>query len=226
GGYGSDIGPRAQGQMGFTNLANVPPVGALVLAPTGAIRPGHPGVEYWNADPSCCDVDHVGNDDVAYLGHALIDEAIARGWHVDRSRVFVVGRSNGGFMAERLACDRADVVTAIVDLAGQGESTAAAPPASTRPVHALIDHSLADTGIHYDAGTYYALYLAPKVSYVGTLTTIAQRAAPAGCTNLALAKAQAYDHDSAVAGNDTDRLTMTCTAGSDGAHYEIEHWRE
>ena len=57
-------------------------------------------------------------DDVAYVG-GLIDEAL-RTWPVDPKRVYIVGHSNGDFMAHRLACERADVVVAIAGLAGAG----------------------------------------------------------------------------------------------------------
>jgi len=213
GGYGSDTGFGAQIGMGWRYLKDIPG-GVLILAPDGAIRPGT-AARYWNADPACCDVGHVGNDDVAYLG-GLIESVLAAGWNVDRTRVFVAGRSNGGFMAHRLACGRADLVTAIVDLAGAGRSTVAPVCLSTLPVAALVDHSQADAGIKYPGGTWMW-----NVLYPSTLTTLAQRAAQNGCTGqLELVAASAYDHDSAQPGAETDRLAYT------GCPVAVEHWRE
>ena len=53
---------------------------------------------------------------VAYL-RAIIRDVMAR-YPVDRRRVFVVGHSNGGFMAYRMACEASDLVTGVVSLAG------------------------------------------------------------------------------------------------------------
>ena len=39
-------------------------------------------------------------------------------YNVDPGRVCLIGHSNGGFMSHRFACDRADLVAAIVSLAG------------------------------------------------------------------------------------------------------------
>ena len=55
-------------------------------------------------------------DDSAYLS-ALIDQ-IKGTYAVDARRVYLVGHSNGGYMAYRMACDHADQLTAIVSLAG------------------------------------------------------------------------------------------------------------
>src|SRR3990167_5971521 len=100
--YGSDTGGAAQRRMGFRYTAK-PHGYALILTPNGLLEPGTTGTHYWNADPSSSDKLLVGNDDVAYL-RALIEWALAN-YNVDRSRVVVLGSSNGGFMAERLRCD-------------------------------------------------------------------------------------------------------------------------
>src|SRR5256885_7702700 len=38
---------------------------------------------------------------------------------LSRSRIYVFGHSNGGFMANRLGCDQADKLAAVVSLAGE-----------------------------------------------------------------------------------------------------------
>jgi polyhydroxybutyrate depolymerase len=55
-------------------------------------------------------------DDSAYL-QSLISEVKSR-WNVDSKRVYIVGISNGGFMAYRLACDTDGVFAGIVSIAG------------------------------------------------------------------------------------------------------------
>lgn len=57
-----------------------------------------------------------GVDDVAFL-RALIDEFVTKR-SADPSRVYVLGMSNGGFMALTLACQAADTVTAVGSVTG------------------------------------------------------------------------------------------------------------
>ena len=59
------------------------------------------GLRFWNATDLCCGVSERKRDDAGYL-RALVEAA---GEYVNVERVFVVGMSNGGFMAYRLACD-------------------------------------------------------------------------------------------------------------------------
>src|ERR1043165_6333130 len=86
---------------------------ALVISPDGTTS--LTGKQFWNADPACCDFDRQNPDDVAYIG-GLIDD-IARDWPIDKAQVFVLGHSNGGHMAYRMACERSDVIAAIGSLA-------------------------------------------------------------------------------------------------------------
>ena len=72
--------------------------------------------QFWNATDGCCDLFDSGRDDAGYL-RGLIQE-IARQFAVDQKRVYLVGHSNGGFMAYRMACHSADLLAGIVSLAG------------------------------------------------------------------------------------------------------------
>jgi pimeloyl-ACP methyl ester carboxylesterase len=76
-------------------------------------RRGH---RFWSATDACCNLDGLAVDDVAYL-RAVIRDVSAR-HAVDPRRVFIVGHSNGGFMAHRMACEASDLVAAVVSLAG------------------------------------------------------------------------------------------------------------
>jgi polyhydroxybutyrate depolymerase len=115
---------------------------AFVLAPNGLVD--STGRQFWNADPLCCDFESTHVDDVAYIG-GLIDDVKAA---YPISRVYVIGHSNGGFMAYRMACDRADIVESILVLAG----SAASNPNSCQParsVEVLHVHGTADTDVDY-----------------------------------------------------------------------------
>lgn len=211
--YGSDTGGAARIRMGFRYTAKNGY--AFTLAPLGLTESGTTAVHYWNADPSAYDKKLVGNDDVAYM-RALISWAI-NNYNVDRSRVMVLGSSNGGFLAERVRCEVSDLVTHIVDASGAGQTPTISCPASARPVHAIVDHSQQDGGVKYAGNDHLA---GMTVNYVGTLETVAQNATQSGCQGLALTKVLAFDHDADVLGNDTDLLEhATCTGAI------VQHWR-
>jgi polyhydroxybutyrate depolymerase len=105
---------------------------------------------FWNATDACCDFAHTNVDDVAYLD-AIIDDASAR-YAVDPRRIFLIGHSNGAFMAHRMACARANRIAAIVSLAGAtfADSSRCAP---SEPVAVLQVHGTADTTILYNGGS-------------------------------------------------------------------------
>lgn len=121
--------------------------GMLTVAPDGTRNAL--GKQFWNATDACCNGPGAQVDDSAYLA-ALIREVEAD-YNVDRRRIFLVGHSNGGFMAYRMACDHADVVTALVSLEG---ATYADPRkcSPTAPVATLEIHGTADATIPYRGG--------------------------------------------------------------------------
>jgi polyhydroxybutyrate depolymerase len=122
--------------------------GFLVALPEGMPDPG--GQQFWNATPACCDFHGADVDDSDYLSR-LID-VVTESYAVAPERVYVIGFSNGGFMAHRLACDHADQVSAIVSLAGaQAVDPAACEPA--RAVSVLEVHGTDDTLISYLGGS-------------------------------------------------------------------------
>ena len=92
--------------------------------------------------------DRQGVDDVGFLS-ALI-ERLSRDSAVPPGRVFVTGMSAGAFMANRLVCDRADLVTAIAPVAGT--LGAATPCSPSRPVSVMAVHGTADPVVPYEGG--------------------------------------------------------------------------
>ncbi|MCX5745204.1 MAG: alpha/beta fold hydrolase [Proteobacteria bacterium] len=117
---------------------------ALVLAPDGTTDAM--GNQFWNADPGCCDFNHTNVDDVGYLKQ-LVDDVMAD-YPVDPTRVVIVGHSNGGYMAYRLACDHAETFAAIGVLAGVASSTPATCLPS-QPVSVLHMHGTGDTSVPF-----------------------------------------------------------------------------
>jgi polyhydroxybutyrate depolymerase len=91
-------------------------LGFAYLAPDGMLDGA--GRRFWNASESCCnfdrrDVDHIGQ---------------LRGWiqsalqnpKLDARRVYLVGYSNGGFLAHRAACELGPLLRGIYSIGGAG----------------------------------------------------------------------------------------------------------
>jgi polyhydroxybutyrate depolymerase len=118
---------------------------------------GHPdgtldtiGHRFWNATNACCDFDEIHVDDSAYIA-SLIVEISAR-YAVDSARIYLIGHSNGAFMAHRMACDHADAIAAIVSIAGSTwlDTSMCSPSAA---VSVLDVHGTADSVIEYGGGS-------------------------------------------------------------------------
>jgi polyhydroxybutyrate depolymerase len=87
-------------------------------------------------------------DDVGFLV-ALVGKLL-NDFGVDPGHVFATGMSNGGFMANRLACDRADVFAAIAPVAGTLGVNVTCNP--SRPVAVLEVHGTADPLVPFNGG--------------------------------------------------------------------------
>ena len=90
--------------------------GFILVLPHGSYDPAVPHF-FWNATNACCDLDSLDPNDIGYL-MAIIEDVSAK-YPVDPKRVFAFGHSNGGFMVNRMACDQADKIAAIVSMAGE-----------------------------------------------------------------------------------------------------------
>lgn len=186
----------------------------FLLATPGGTRDSA-GNRFWSATDSCCDFGGTGVDDVAYLT-AVLDDIEAR-YHVDPDRVYVVGHSNGGFMALRLACELAPRIAAIAVHAGSTWLDAArCRPAARLSVLAL--HGDADSVVHYEGGALDDAMLetfakvahlrlpSPRVPgrrrYPSVHETVARWAAIDGCTG-PLTGVGHIDLDTSLPGDET-----------------------
>jgi polyhydroxybutyrate depolymerase len=200
-GYGAS-GALADKLFGFGDILDER--GFLLATPDGT--PDGKGLRFWNATDACCSFGRTEVDDVAYLG-AVIDDMGNR-YSVDPKRIFVVGHSNGGFMAHRLACDLSDKIAAIVSLAGAvwADPSRCRP---TRPVAVAELHGTADDTILFDGGTI------DGVPYPGARQTVAAWAARNGCSATTEASPGRLDLDNNVAGAETTVERHTgCPAGA------------
>ena len=126
----------------------------------------------WNATQACCDP--TGEvDDVGYIS-GLIEEA-QQVYNIDAKRVYLMGHSNGGFMSYRMVCERSDLITAIVTLAGSTFDDPADCQPATLPVSVLHVHGTDDQTVPYEGRTI------GDFSYPGAVETTERFAARAGC---------------------------------------------
>lgn len=138
----SATGPIQDAYFGFSKWAKGQ--GIITAYPDGTKN--SLGARFWNATNSCCDFENSKVDDVAYLT-AVIDDAIAR-YGADPRRVYLVGHSNGGYMAYRMACDRADRIAGIASLAGANwKDTSRCRPSVPVPVVQI--HGTKDDNVPY-----------------------------------------------------------------------------
>ena len=93
--------------------------------------------------------DRQGIDDVGFIA-ALVGQ-ITNDYGIDPGRVYATGLSAGAFMANRLACDRADLFSAIAPVAGTlGVNVGCSP---SRPVAVLQTSGTLDPVVPFDGGT-------------------------------------------------------------------------
>ena len=107
------------------------------------------GANFWNATDACCNFTFKNVDDSGYLRNLI--ETIISEYGVDLGSIHVLGHSNGGFMAHRMACDHADLIASFASLAGATFlNTNACQP--DRTTHALQIHGDQDDVIEYNGG--------------------------------------------------------------------------
>jgi polyhydroxybutyrate depolymerase len=87
-------------------------------------------------------------DDVGFIS-ALVTKLVAE-FGIDPNRVYATGLSAGAFMANRLACERADLFAAVAPVDGTlGTNMACAP---SEPVAVMATHGTADPIVPFNGG--------------------------------------------------------------------------
>ena len=140
---------------------------------------------------------------------------VAERYAVDPGRVFVIGLSNGGFMAHRLACDHADQVAAVVSLAGaQFADKSACRP--SRAVSVLQVHGTADDTVLFGGGSIAGHPYPSAAETVGRWRELDHCSAQATMD-------PPLDAVAAIAGRETTRTSWGagCTDGSEVALWTV-----
>lgn len=176
-------------------------LGYLTLTPNGTTD--ERGSQFWNAT----DFEQLV-DDAGYL-EGLIDEVIAD-YNADPGRVYLVGHSNGGFMANKLACDIPDRIAGIAAIAGGvfGEGSGCVDP-----MRVLFIQGTDDGTVPYEGG----VFLGGRV--LGAQDTIDLWLGAGECTD-AVRLEGPFDFDLLVPGEET-----TVTVWEDcSAAASVELW--
>ncbi len=186
--------------------------GFAFLAPEG--HTDFANRQFWNADPSCCNFDQLDVDHVALLRDWIVSATAAL--RVDASRVYLVGFSNGGFMAHRAACEMAPLLRGIFSIAGAGPSQGRGCKPSAR-LSVVEIHGDRDAIVAFKGGYLFADRRRPAhpSAEAGLLPWVEQN----GCTG-ALVTARALDLDPRLPGGETEVFAY----GGCGTN-PVELWR-
>ena len=214
-GYGKSSGIEQDAYMKFSALATN--YGYLFAAPNGQRETQGNQAWFWNASDACCNFQGSQVSDVDYL--MTIISKIKSQYNVDGNRVYLIGHSNGGFMAYRAALENSQKIAAVASLTGAGATKAG--PAPSNSVHILHIHGTADNAISYEGGALRGN------AYPSAVETVERWAGYNGCDIYGSEVAQ-LDLDRNLPGLDSIvvRYDSNCRAGgsaelwtiTDGAH--------
>lgn len=94
--------------------------GFVYAAPNGL--KDNEGKGFWNASHFCCDFDETQVDDVAYIKSVIDQIASSKEiGRIDMNQVFLVGYSNGAFLASKIACSEEVNIAGIVTISGTSD---------------------------------------------------------------------------------------------------------
>lgn len=201
---------NAAGAVAFFGLRGLTDErGFLVAAPEGTTD--SEGDSFWNASDACCNFYGSEVDDSAHLSRVISTMVAEHG--ADPARVYVVGHSNGGFMALRFACEHADQVAAVASLAGAMDTRAECEP--SRPVSVVQVHGDDDPTVRFDGG---AINGAPHTSAKQTVALWRRLDDCAARSS----SGEPIDADALVDGDDLAATTWPCAEGTTVALWRIE----
>jgi polyhydroxybutyrate depolymerase len=179
--------------------------GFALAVPDGT--PDTKGRRFWNATDACCNLDDLPVDDVAYT-RFILDDAAKR-FPVDMQHVYVMGFSNGGFLAQRVACDLASRVSAVVSIAGAAwaDSSRCTP---SEPVSVLEIHGSADQTVRPEGGFIFDIQ---NRRYPSLAHTLSFWAAKDACGSPLAATGRRLDFEASLGGAETQEEAYSGCAG-------------
>lgn len=202
GGFGSPA--QFERSSGFSDVADAH--GFIVAYGQGTAW-GRLAAAVWNAG-GCCGqaADAVRNvDDVGYLREVVAHLTAA--YRIDSARVYLAGMSNGAMMANRVACDAADLVAGVAAVSGTIQDPSCDP---ARPVPVLMMHGTADDNVPYEGGM--GSVAVNQASFEPVEQAIDAWARRNGCEGPAITESDVAGHDDGIT---VDRLTFAaCEAAT------------
>ena len=197
----------------FEKYLNLTPVvearGILYVHPNGTADKS--GSRFWNATPECCDIHSPKVDDNGYL-MSIIDQ-VSKNYNVDPERIYIIGHSNGGFMANTLACLHADRIAAVISMAGGGFANASMCKPSS-PINILEIWGTKDV-------TFKGNHMMGKV-IPGAVKTAAIWGALDHCSKTTYVLSEKLDLDSKQKGSETTQSQYTeCANNADVQFWSI-----
>jgi len=139
-------------ETGFSELADRE--GFLVAYPNGITLFGW--FQHWNAGHCCGRAMKDQVDDLGFV--SMVIEEVRGGFHVDSSRIYMVGYSNGGMLAYLFAAQEPETLAAVAVIAATiGSSPSPSEPevcipSARAPVPVMALHGREDDSIPYEGG--------------------------------------------------------------------------
>lgn len=130
---------------GLTSKSNKE--GFILVYPNGYSKFQSGKFATWNAGTCCGDARDKNIDDVGFIKQ-IITNLYAQ-MNIDRNRIYATGMSNGGMMAQRLACEMADTFTAIASVAGTDNTLQCSP---SQPISVMNIHAQNDDHVLFNGG--------------------------------------------------------------------------
>lgn len=133
--------------------------GHIAVFPNGVSKHKRGKFATWNAGKCCADARDSNADDVGFIRRML--EQLTQTLNIDRQRIYATGMSNGGMLAYRLACEMADVFSAVAAVAGTDNTLQCSP---ARPISVLHFHARNDERVRFDGGAGFSQRAMDKVT--------------------------------------------------------------
>mgnify|MGYP006269124603 CR=1 FL=1 len=134
--------------QGFTQMNQVSNQNGFIVAYPQGYGVAPPGFAW--ADGRGTSADQAEVDDVGFMAR-LIDTLAAQ-YAIDTQRVYVCGFSNGGFMTQRLACERPDLFAAVGGLGCSMDTSLYASCAPGQAVPMMYVAGTADPFVPFEGG--------------------------------------------------------------------------
>jgi polyhydroxybutyrate depolymerase len=166
----------------------------------------------WNAGNCCAAARDRNADDVGFIRKMVGN--LQQQLNIDKTKVFATGMSNGGMLAQRLACEASDIFSAVAPVAGTDNTRSCTPQ---RPVSVLMFHAKDDDHVLFNGGAGKPLKPSTVTDFTSVPETVSRWVKRNGCSatpQRVVEKPGAYcDRYSACQGGTQVELCVTETGG-------------